>query len=74
MTKVKYNNEEIELEDEFEEGFMELDLITNDEETNDELENTMEIDIEELDKTKEFNFNDLSDTQDLTESLGNINE
>lgn len=73
MTKVNYNGQEIELEDEFEKGFVELDLITDDEE-NEELENTIEIDIEDLENTKEFTLEDLNNTEDLEESLGNINE
>lgn len=73
MTKVEYNGKEIELEDEFEKGFMELDLMTDNDEPDKDLDKTVEIDIEELEKTKELNL-DLSDTQDLAESLGNINE
>ncbi len=74
MTKVMYNGNEIEIADDLEKGFMELDLITDDNEVNSELEKTMEIDIDELEKTKNLELNDLNDTQDLTESIGNINE
>lgn len=75
MTKVMYNGEEIELQDEFEKGFFELDLITSDdEETVDELEKTIELDINELENTKELTIDNIEDTQNLTESIGNINE
>lgn len=53
MTKVKYNGEYIELCDELEPGYLELDLLTEEDK------------VDELEDTKEFNFNSLEDTQIL---------
>lgn len=71
MTKLNYNGEEIEIDDELEKGYMELDLMTDD---NEELDKTIELDVNSLDKTVELSTDDLNNTQDLIENIGNINE
>lgn len=58
MTKVLYNGEYIELKDELEPGYLELDLLT---ESINDLEDTIEIKNINLEDTKEFNLGDLNE-------------
>ena len=69
MTKVLYNGTYIELCDELEPGYKELDMLNPVEEKNDYLEKTIEFDPINLDDTQEF---DLDDTQEY--NLGDIHE
>lgn len=68
MTKVIYNGKEIELIDELEDGYMELDILTNDEE-NIKLENDGDINLEDTIELKPIN---LEDTQEF--KIGDIYE
>ncbi len=72
MTKVLYNGKEIELDDDFEPGFMELDMLTPEEQEDRKLEDTMELQPVNLEDTMELDISDLEDTQEL--DLGEINE
>lgn len=55
MTKVFYNGEYIELADELEPGYLELDLLTK---NKNDLEDTIEIKNINLEDTIEFNLGD----------------
>lgn len=71
MTKVMYNGNEIELLDELEVGYRELDMLTDKTNIEENLEDTIELKKINLENTVEFNVKDLEDTQDL--ELGDIN-
>lgn len=71
MTKVLYNGEYIDLCDELEPGYKELDILTDIDEDKRDLEDTMEMKSINLDDTLEFKIRDLNDTQEL--DLGEIN-
>ena len=58
MTKVIYNGKEIELIDELEDGYMELDMLINDDKIN-KLEDTIELKTINLEDTQEFQFGDI---------------
>lgn len=62
MTKVIYNGKEIELFSELEPGYMELDLLTNLDNTNSDLENTIEMKVPNLKDTTEIDLNKLKET------------
>lgn len=68
MTKVLYNGEYIELCDELEKGYEELDLL---ESKKDNLEDTIELKKINFEDTQEFNFNELEDTKEI--DLGDFN-
>lgn len=71
MTKVIYNGQEIELIDELEDGYMELDMLTNDEKFN-KLDDTVELKTLNFEDTVELKTVDLEDTQEL--EFGDIYE
>lgn len=71
MTKVMYNGNEIELIDELEVGCRELDMLTNNLKSKENLENTIELKKINLEDTIEFNTINLENTQEL--ELGDIN-
>lgn len=58
MVKVLYNGNYIELKDELEPGYAELDLLSNDNDVN--LEDTQELKFDNLENTKEWDFGDLN--------------
>lgn len=72
MTKVMYNGKEIELVDELEVGYMELDMLTNDDKLFNNLEDTIELKPLNLEHTMEFDVSSLENTQEL--DLGDIYE
>ena len=69
MTRVLYNGEYIELCDELEKGYKELDLL---EPKENNLEDTIELKKINLEDTQEFNFDELENTKEI--NLGDINE
>lgn len=70
MTKVLYYGKEIELIDELESGYMELDLLT--EEIERKLEDTIELEPINLQDTIELNLDSLEDTHEM--KLGDFHE
>lgn len=72
MRKVLYNGEYIELNDELERGSVELDMLTNGEENQDNLEDTIELKSVNLEDTIELKVSDLVDTQEII--IGEIHE
>ena len=68
MTKVLYNGEYIELEDELEEGYKELELLMP---KKTDLDDTMELKKINFDDTQEFNFDELENTKEI--DLGELN-
>lgn len=61
MTKVMYNGKIIELSDELEEGFAELDMLNPSKINNEELENTIELNPINLVDTKELFLGDINE-------------
>lgn len=72
MTKVMLNGEEIELVDELEPGYLELDKLTDEDLGIDEQVDTIEIRPINLDDTQKLEFPDLSSTQEIP--VGDNNE
>ena len=72
MTKVIYNSKEIELVDELEDGYMELDMLTDNDKKTNNLDDTMELKPVNLEDTMEIKVIDLDDTQEL--NFGDIHE
>ncbi len=72
MTKVLLNGEYIELVDELEPGYLELDKLTDEDLGIDNQEDTIEINPINLEDTQEFVFPDLSSTQEIP--VGDNNE
>lgn len=65
MTKVMYNGEEIELHSELEPGYMELDMLTDLDDRDENLDNTLEMKSINLEDTQEIDLNNLEDTQEI---------
>ena len=61
MTKVMYNGKIIELSDKLEEGFAELDMLNPSKISNEELENTIELNPINLVDTKELFLGDINE-------------
>lgn len=67
MTKVMYNGKYVELQDELEPGFLELDILNGAENQKDNTENNLEdtkiLNLFDLDDTQELKFGDLNNEQ-----------
>lgn len=72
MAIVTYNGKEIELHSELEPGYMELDILTDLDDRNQNLEDTKEIKPINLEDTMEVDLDNFEDTQEI--ELGVINE
>lgn len=72
MTKVMYNGNEIELADELEYGYKELDMLIKEKRTVDRLEENIELNNINLDNVFELKLNNLQSAN--KNDLGDVNE
>lgn len=65
MAIVTYNGKEIELHSELEPGYMELDILTDLDDRDENIDNTLEMKSINLEDTQEIDLNNLEDTQEI---------